>query len=93
MEVYSSPKNRCKETAKYFLLGWYGHSHDTTNGVFFVADPKYAPPTKQKGPLHQMMIRVDPEKYSDKINFVSMNMTSGHDCLKKEVSKKPLTVD
>lgn len=36
IEVYSSPRNRCQETAKYFLLGWYGHNQtNDPNGVKF----------------------------------------------------------
>ena len=43
MMVYASPDNRTVETARYLLQGWYT-LENSTDGVYFKADPKYLPP-------------------------------------------------
>lgn len=91
--MYSSPKSRCQETAKYFLLGWYGHDHRSSKGVFFQADPKYRPPGSEHVKLQKVLAFVDPEEYSWKIGIVDKNLTSGHECWQSMLKQKPLTVD
>jgi hypothetical protein len=78
--IYSSKAHRTVESAKYFMLGWYG-IRNTHNGSYFKAMPNFLPPCRLSFVPRADSSFIDIDLHKKKLEILNNDVVKGGNCL------------